>query len=81
MNLDGRVEGEVYLTLVDPEGETVRVRAELSPEDYAAAAEAQVRALPVSVRGILRRGGGTARLEAVTAFQVYPRLAQHPESA
>ncbi len=81
LNAAGRMEGEVWLTVLDPQGETVRVRADLKPEDYAAAAEAHLRALPVSLQGVLRRTGRTAHLADVTEFQVYPRLALHQESA
>jgi hypothetical protein len=81
MNAAGRMEGEVWLTLLDPQGETVRVRADLYAEDYAAAADAHLRALPVSLQGVLRRAGRTASIDDVTDFHVYPRLAPHQESA
>jgi hypothetical protein len=80
-NAAGGVEGEVWLTLLDPEGETVRVRADLNAADYKAAVEAHLRALPVTLQGVLRRGARVARIEEVTEFKVYPRLAEHPASA
>jgi hypothetical protein len=80
-NAGGQVEGEVVLTILDPEGETLRARADLKAASYAAAAEAHLRALPVSLQGVLHRGVRAHRIEDVTEFMVYPRLAQHPESA
>jgi hypothetical protein len=79
--IGGAVEGEVLLTVLDPEGETLRARAELNAVDYVAAADAHLRSLPVSLRGILRRGVRTHRIDAVADFSVYPRLAHHPASA
>jgi hypothetical protein len=81
MNAANRLEGEVCLTLLDPRGETIRARADLNAEDYAAAAEAHLRGLPVSLQGVLRRAAGNAFIEDIAEFQVYPRLVPHQESA
>ena len=76
----GRVEGEVILTILAPDGETLRVRADLKAADYAAAAEAHLRALPVSLQGVLNRSSRVPRIENVSEFKVYPRLAPSPLS-
>ena len=78
---DGRVEGEVALTVLDPEGEPLRALVDLSADNYAAAAEAHLRVVPVSLEGVLRRDTRTSRIEDVTKFELYPRLTHKRESA
>jgi hypothetical protein len=80
-NAGGQVEGEVVVTVLDPEGETLRARADLDAASYAAAVEAHLRGWPVSLQGVLHRGVRTHRLEDVSEVKVYPRLAQQQESA
>jgi hypothetical protein len=69
------------VTVLDPEGETLNAHADLDAASYAAAVEAHLGGWPVSLQGVLRRGGRTHRLEDVGEFKVYPRLAHQQQSA
>ena len=66
---DGRLEGAVVLA-AQVEDEIVKVRLDLGPEDYQKAGDAHLKALFVSVRGILRRGARVHRLEGATELAV-----------
>lgn len=66
---DGRLEGGVVLA-AQVEDEILKVRLDLGPDDYQKAGGAHLRGLFVSVRGRLRRGPRTHRLEEATDFMV-----------
>lgn len=61
--------GEVGL-LVQVEGEILRLRFELGPDDYTAACDAHRDGVYVSVRGLLRRGARVHRLDEPEGFAV-----------
>lgn len=65
----GRVEGEVVLA-AQVEDEILRVRLDLSADDYQRAGDAHLRGLFVSVRGILRRGTRVHRLDEARDFTI-----------
>jgi hypothetical protein len=65
----GRVEGEVVLA-AQVEDEILRVRLDLSADDYQRAGDAHLRGLFVSVRGILRRGTRVHRLDEAREFTI-----------
>jgi hypothetical protein len=79
-NADGRMEGQVILRVIDPEGEILRARADLNPDDYHTAWEAHGRNLPFSLQGILRRGVRTHRIDGVTDFRFLQIPAPQPVS-
>lgn len=66
---DGRLQGEVVLA-AQVEDEILKIRLDLAPDDYQKAGDAHLKALFVSVRGILRRGARTHRLEGPADFTV-----------
>jgi hypothetical protein len=66
---DGRMQGEAVL-LAQVEGEILRIRFELGPDDYKAACDAHRDGQYVSARGILRRGARVHRLEGAEGFAV-----------
>jgi hypothetical protein len=70
---DGRVQGEVGLSLIDPEGETLRAKAVLDADAYDQALEAHRHTLLVHLQGVLRRGFRTHRVDPVADFQVIQR--------
>ena len=68
---DGRRTGDVVLSILQEDGEAVRARAELNPEQYATAVKAHMQGVGyVWVRGVLRTGTRMGRVERLTEFRV-----------
>jgi hypothetical protein len=66
---DPRPSGEVHFTLVEPDGDVVSARADLSPEDYAVAGAAHLANEVISFRGILRPQSRMSRIDEITGFE------------
>lgn len=66
---DGRRAGEVHITVLVGDGESVRARADLAPEAYAEAIEAHKRSEPVRFEAVLTRLPRLSQLASVQNFQ------------
>lgn len=68
---DGRRAGEVVFSLLSPDGETIRARANLNAEQYEEASRAhQGGRTYVAVRGVLLRGARVSRIDPVRQLRM-----------
>ena len=76
---DGRRAGDVVLSILNEEGEAVKARATLNPDQYAIADHAHMQGLGyVWLRGILRLGPRMGRIEKVSGFDLIDEAQPSP---